>query len=148
MPIVFIRYGSQLCGFGSGQRYGGGTGAGGRSGKGFQNARYGWEVTADNALIFHRAAASIRACDKPVRTVHLKSDPVVLLYQLILEILIFIEEKSDFIWSGRNCTMRRSDREINNFAEIVDVIKKCDVCRVAWNDNGYPYITNPHNCEP
>ena len=36
--------------------------------------------------------------------------------------------------------MRRSDREINNFAEIVDVIKKCDVCRVAWNDNGYPYI--------
>lgn len=36
--------------------------------------------------------------------------------------------------------MRRSDREIRNFAEIVDVIKKCDVCRIALNDNGYPYI--------
>lgn len=36
--------------------------------------------------------------------------------------------------------MRRGDREIKNLAEIVDVIKKCDVCRIALNDNGYPYI--------
>ena len=37
-------------------------------------------------------------------------------------------------------TMRRSDREIKEFDEIVEVIKKCDVCRIALNDGGYPYI--------
>lgn len=36
--------------------------------------------------------------------------------------------------------MRRSDREIKEFCEIVEVMKRCDVCRVALNDNGYPYI--------
>lgn len=36
--------------------------------------------------------------------------------------------------------MRRSDRQITDFAEIVEVIKKCDVCRIALNDGGYPYI--------
>lgn len=36
--------------------------------------------------------------------------------------------------------MRRKDREITDFNEIVNVIKKCDVCRIALNDDGYPYI--------
>ena len=36
--------------------------------------------------------------------------------------------------------MRRKDREIKEFDGIVNVIKKCDVCRVALNDDGYPYI--------
>lgn len=36
--------------------------------------------------------------------------------------------------------MRRSDREIRDFSEIVEVMKKCDVCRIALNDEGYPYI--------
>lgn len=36
--------------------------------------------------------------------------------------------------------MRRSDREIKEFDEIVEVIKRCDVCRIALNDGGYPYI--------
>lgn len=36
--------------------------------------------------------------------------------------------------------MRRSDREILDFDEIVGVIKKCDVVRLALNDCGYPYI--------
>lgn len=36
--------------------------------------------------------------------------------------------------------MRRKDREITEFDEIVKVMKKCDVCRVALNDDGYPYI--------
>lgn len=36
--------------------------------------------------------------------------------------------------------MRRGDREIRDFSEIVDVMKKCDVCRIALNDDGYPYI--------
>lgn len=36
--------------------------------------------------------------------------------------------------------MRRKDREIKDFHEIVGVMKKCDVCRIALNDNGYPYI--------
>ncbi len=36
--------------------------------------------------------------------------------------------------------MRRSDRQIKDFKEIVEVIKKCDVCRIALNDAGYPYM--------
>ncbi len=37
--------------------------------------------------------------------------------------------------------MRRSDREIKDINEIIEVIKKCDVCRLALNDEeGYPYI--------
>lgn len=36
--------------------------------------------------------------------------------------------------------MRRKDREITDFHEIVNVIKKCDVCRIALNDDDYPYI--------
>lgn len=36
--------------------------------------------------------------------------------------------------------MRRSDREVKEFADIVNIIEKCDVCRIALNNNGYPYI--------
>lgn len=36
--------------------------------------------------------------------------------------------------------MRRSDREVKDFNDIVEIIKKCDVCRVAFNDTPYPYI--------
>ena len=36
--------------------------------------------------------------------------------------------------------MRRKDREITSVIEMVEVMKKCDVCRVALNNNGYPYI--------
>lgn len=36
--------------------------------------------------------------------------------------------------------MRRGDREIRDFSEIIVVMKKCDVCRIALNDGGYPYI--------
>lgn len=36
--------------------------------------------------------------------------------------------------------MRRSDREVKEFHEIVAIMEKCDVCRIALNDNGYPYI--------
>lgn len=36
--------------------------------------------------------------------------------------------------------MRRSDREIKEFEEIVAVMEKCDVCRIALNGDGYPYI--------
>lgn len=36
--------------------------------------------------------------------------------------------------------MRRSDREIKDFDEIIEVINKCDVCRLAINDGDYPYI--------
>lgn len=36
--------------------------------------------------------------------------------------------------------MRRSDREITDRNEIIDVMKRCDVCRLALNDEGYPYI--------
>lgn len=36
--------------------------------------------------------------------------------------------------------MRRSDREVKEFKDIVAIIQKCDVCRIALNNNGYPYI--------
>jgi len=37
--------------------------------------------------------------------------------------------------------MRRSDREIKDRREIIDVMERCDVCRIALNDEeGYPYI--------
>lgn len=36
--------------------------------------------------------------------------------------------------------MRRSDREIKAFDEIVEVMKKCDVCRIAMQGEEYPYV--------
>lgn len=36
--------------------------------------------------------------------------------------------------------MRRSDREINDINEIIKIMEKCDVCRLALNDKDYPYI--------
>ena len=37
--------------------------------------------------------------------------------------------------------MRRHDREITDFAEILDIMKRAQVCRLALNDeDGYPYI--------
>lgn len=36
--------------------------------------------------------------------------------------------------------MRRSDREIKDIDEMIQVIERCDVCRLALNDEGYPYI--------
>ena len=36
--------------------------------------------------------------------------------------------------------MRRRDREIKDRDEIIRVMEQCDVCRLALNDEGYPYI--------
>jgi len=36
--------------------------------------------------------------------------------------------------------MRRSDREITNKAEIIEIIEKCDVCQLAFSENNVPYI--------
>lgn len=37
--------------------------------------------------------------------------------------------------------MVRKDREVVDFDEIISIIAKCDVCRIALNgDNGWPYI--------
>lgn len=36
--------------------------------------------------------------------------------------------------------MRQKNREIKDFEEIIEVMKQCDVCRLALNDDGYPYI--------
>lgn len=36
--------------------------------------------------------------------------------------------------------MRRKDREITGFDEIIEIIKQCDVCRLALNDGAFPYI--------
>ena len=49
-----------------------------------------------------------------------------------MQILILVDRRSSKV--------RRSDRQIKDFKEIVEVIKKCDVCRIALNDAGYPYM--------
>lgn len=36
--------------------------------------------------------------------------------------------------------MRRSDREVTEFKDMIEIMRKCDVCRIALNNNGYPYI--------
>lgn len=36
--------------------------------------------------------------------------------------------------------MRRKDREITNFKEIITVMKLCEVCHVAFLDDEYPYV--------
>ena len=36
--------------------------------------------------------------------------------------------------------MRRSDREITNLEDILAIMRRCEVCRLALNDGGWPYI--------
>jgi nitroimidazol reductase NimA-like FMN-containing flavoprotein (pyridoxamine 5'-phosphate oxidase superfamily) len=36
--------------------------------------------------------------------------------------------------------MRRADREVTEFAQIADILSKCEVARVAMIDGGEPYI--------
>jgi nitroimidazol reductase NimA-like FMN-containing flavoprotein (pyridoxamine 5'-phosphate oxidase superfamily) len=36
--------------------------------------------------------------------------------------------------------MRRSEREVTGWAELVEILRKCDVCRVAFQTKGSPYI--------
>ena len=36
--------------------------------------------------------------------------------------------------------MRRHDREITDKNEILEIMDRCDVCRLAFNDGDYPYI--------
>lgn len=36
--------------------------------------------------------------------------------------------------------MRRKDREVSNLEDIIAIMKKCDVCRLALFDKEYPYI--------
>lgn len=36
--------------------------------------------------------------------------------------------------------MRRSDREVTGFENLLDIVKSCDVCRLAIANGDYPYI--------
>ena len=36
--------------------------------------------------------------------------------------------------------MRRKDREITEFARIIEVMRRCRVCHVAFFDEEYPYV--------
>lgn len=36
--------------------------------------------------------------------------------------------------------MRRKDKEINDFDEMIKIIRKCDSCVIALNDDGFPYV--------
>lgn len=48
--------------------------------------------------------------------------------------------RHDLIYDRRSTVMRRSDREITDYDEILELVKRCDVCRVAMFDEQYPYI--------
>ena len=36
--------------------------------------------------------------------------------------------------------MRKSNREITDPADLIDILDKCDVCRIGLSENGQPYI--------
>lgn len=36
--------------------------------------------------------------------------------------------------------MRRADRQINDFNEIINIIKKCETLRLGINSSDYPYV--------
>ncbi|MGN0424437.1 MAG: pyridoxamine 5'-phosphate oxidase family protein [Acetatifactor sp.] len=36
--------------------------------------------------------------------------------------------------------MRRKDREVTDRNEIIEIMRRCDVCRLAIHDEEYPYI--------
>ena len=37
--------------------------------------------------------------------------------------------------------MRKKNREVTDISEIIDIMRKCDVCRICLNvESGYPYI--------
>lgn len=36
--------------------------------------------------------------------------------------------------------MRRKDREVTDWEELIEIIRKCDVCRLAIQDEPVPYI--------
>lgn len=36
--------------------------------------------------------------------------------------------------------MRRKDREVTDFQSLVNIIRQCQVCRLALHDGDYPYI--------
>ena len=48
--------------------------------------------------------------------------------------------KFEFCREENRNRMRRSDREVKDFDGIIRIMEKCDVCRIALNNNGYPYI--------
>ena len=36
--------------------------------------------------------------------------------------------------------MRKANREVKDRNEIIEIMKRCDVCRLAFNNGDYPYI--------
>ena len=36
--------------------------------------------------------------------------------------------------------MRKKDREVTDRNEILEIMRRCDVCRLALNNDGYPYM--------
>ena len=36
--------------------------------------------------------------------------------------------------------MRRKDREVTDRQELLEIMRKCDVCRLALHDEEYPYV--------
>ena len=36
--------------------------------------------------------------------------------------------------------MRKANREVKDRNEIIEIMKRCDVCRLVFNNGDYPYI--------
>ena len=36
--------------------------------------------------------------------------------------------------------MRQANREVKDMNDIIEIMHRCDVCRLALNDDGFPYI--------
>ncbi len=36
--------------------------------------------------------------------------------------------------------MRQKNREVTDRTEIIEIMRRCDVCRIALNNEGFPYI--------
>jgi uncharacterized protein len=53
----------------------------------------------------------------------------------------FIHQKTQEIMPMKDSIrMRRKDRQIKDTAEIMDILRKADVCRIAMSDANVPYI--------
>lgn len=58
-----------------------------------------------------------------------------LFYHAILE-----NSMKDLKIGKKAIQVRRADREVKDVNEMIRIMKQCDVCRLALNDEGYPYI--------
>lgn len=68
----------------------------------------------------------------------MKSKEVILNYIDLIK--IFHNKYILTIYTQRGMIMRRKDREVQSFEEIIKIIEKCDVCRLGLSVDNRPYV--------